>query len=152
MYVVYSKNAKALCLSENSFYAKFWKSFYENETLSHLSKKWKKIRNWKHVVDQKWPKHLTMFSESVQFLSKKNPAFHSHLKNWKLDLEHLKLYLFAQCSAGKHWSFLFKDLIYYLSNGTEFNTQLFSHWSSFLAEVNKYVRQSWTVKELKCPK
>lgn len=38
MYVVYSKNTKALCLSENSFYTKFRKSSYENETLSHLSK------------------------------------------------------------------------------------------------------------------
>ena len=74
--------------------------------------------------------------------------FHSPLKNWTLDSQHL----FAQCSARKHWSFPFKDFIYYLSNRTECNAQLFSLWSSSLAERSKDVRQSWTVKELKCPK
>lgn len=58
------------------------------------------------------------------------------LNHLTLGFENLRFYLFSHCSARKHWSFPFKDLIYYLSNGTEFNTRLFSHWSSFLAEVS----------------
>lgn len=92
----------------------------------------KQIHNWESVVDKN---DLINYCQKVQFLLEKSHVL-SHLKNWKLGLEHLKLYSFPQCSARKHWSFPFKDLIYYLSNGTEFNTQLFFHWGSLLAEVS----------------
>lgn len=92
----------------------------------------KQIHNWESVVDKN---NLINCFQNIQFLLEKFHAF-SHLKNWKLDLEHLKFYLFAHRSARKHWSFPFKDLIYYLSNGTECNTQLFFHWASFSAEVS----------------
>lgn len=97
--------------------------------------------------------YLAMFSKRYAiFIREKCCSFAVTLKNWKLDWDHLKLYLSAPCSARKHWSFPFKDLVYYLSNGAEFNTQAFSHWGSFLAEVSTYIRKTWTVKELKCSK
>lgn len=112
-----------------SFDWKFSEYFYEGEFFI-LIKVYKLLHDWQwDFLNKTW---RNFYSEVWNFYEREFWI----LNHLTLGFEHLRFYLFSHCSARKHWSFPFKDLIYYLSNGTEFNTRLFSHWSSFLAEVS----------------